>query len=92
MTVEHEEREHRFVVRVNGEEAELVYEEAGPQLLDLQHTYVPRVARGQGVAEALAKTAMDYARERGYRVIPSCPFVRTWLESHPEEMDIVEPR
>lgn len=92
MKVEHNERESRFVVHFDDGDAELVYSHIGPQLIDLQHTYVPRSARGQGVAEALAEAAFAYAREQGYRVVPSCPFVRSWLRHHPEEAALVDER
>jgi len=91
MTVEHDEKESRFIVRVDDEEAELIYTRVGPKLIDLQHTYVPDGARGHGVADALAKAAFDFARERGFRVVPTCPFVRRWLATHPEELKLVDP-
>jgi uncharacterized protein len=90
MQVEHLEDENRFVVRMDDEEAELTYLRAGPKVIDIQHTYVPEGARGHGVAEALATAAFRFARERGYRVVPSCPFVRRWLETHPEEATLVD--
>jgi predicted GNAT family acetyltransferase len=90
--VEHREHEHRFIIRVDNEEAELTYTRPGPALIDIQHTYVPPSARGQGVAEALAAEAFQYAREQGDRVIPSCPFVRKWLASHPDEAALVDRR
>src|SRR6476659_10313822 len=91
MKVEHDERNTRFVVHFDDADAELVYARVGPKLLDLQHTYVPESARGHGVAEVLAQAALSYAREQGYRIVPSCPFVRSWLRHHPEEASLVDP-
>ena len=91
MKVEHDEREGRFFVRFGDEDAELTYSRVGPRLIDIQHTYVPESARGHRVAEALAEAALAYAREHGDRVVPSCPFVRSWLRHHPEEAAIVDP-
>jgi len=91
MQVEHLERENRFVVRTDDEDAELTYQQVGPNLIDVQHTYVPKSARGHGVAEALAEAAFRFAREGGYRVVPSCPFVRRWLATHPDELKLVDP-
>ena len=92
MKVEHRERENRFIVRVGNEEAELEYTRPGRGLIDIQHTYVPPSARGRGVAEALAVAAFQFARERGDRVIPSCPFVRKWLLDNPDEATLVDRR
>ena len=82
MTVEHDEKEGRFFVRVDGDEAELMYTRIGPHLIDVQHTYVPESARGHGVAEVLAEAAFEYAREHGDRVVPSWSFVRNSLQHH----------
>jgi predicted GNAT family acetyltransferase len=87
MKVEHDERGNRFFVHFADEDAELAYSRIGPRLIDLQHTYVPESARGQGVAEALAEAAFAYAREQDLRVVPSCPFVRSWRRHHQEKPD-----
>ena len=91
MTVEHDEKEGRFFVRVEGDEAELMYTRIGPHLIDVQHTYVPQSARGHGLAEMLAEAAFEYAREHGDRVVPSCPFVRKWLRHHSEHWQLLDP-
>ena len=91
MTVVHDEKAGRFTVSEEGKEAELVYVRVGPKLIDIQHTFVPSGARGHGIAEALAKAAFDHARARGYRVVPTCPFVRRWLAVHPDELEVVDP-
>ena len=61
-------------------------------VLDLVHTKVPQEAEGQGVGAALAKAALDHARSEGMKVIPSCPFVRTYIERHGEYADLVAAR
>ncbi len=50
----------------------------------LVHTEVLPTHRGQGVGDRLVRFALDDARRRGLRVIPSCPYVRAYLERHPE--------
>ena len=92
MNVEHEPAENRFVVRFDDDEAELAYSLVDARIMDIQHTYVPDSARGHGVAEALAKAAFAYARERKLRVVPTCPFVRKWLSAHPDEASLVDSR
>ena len=92
MQVEHEEEQGRFVIRVEGEEAELAYTRPGPRIMDIQHTFVPEGARGHGLAEVLAKAAFDFARAKKLKVVPTCPFVRKWLGSHPDEATLVDAR
>ena len=88
--VEHRPSEQRFVAQFATGEAELTYALPAPGVIDLQHTAVPAGERGHGVAEALAQAAFDYAREHRLRVIPTCPFVRTWLARHPEQADLID--
>src|SRR5207244_7856404 len=57
--VEHEPG--RFVVRLDGAEATLVYERRG-DLLDLQHTFTPPALRGSEIAARLTEAAFAYAR------------------------------
>ena len=86
--VRHEPQSHRFVADTRDGQAVLEYAHAGPDVLDLRHTYVPAGARGDGVGEALVRAAFAHARHEGQHVIPSCPFVHAWLEDHPEEQDV----
>lgn len=55
----------------------------------LVHTEVASHAEGRGVAAALTRSALDDARRLGRRVIAACPYVRRYLERHPEDLDIV---
>jgi predicted GNAT family acetyltransferase len=55
----------------------------------LVHTDVDPVYEGKGLAGALVEGALQDLRERGVRVIPVCPFVRSWLRRHPEYTDLV---
>jgi predicted GNAT family acetyltransferase len=87
--IEHDPDHNRFVARLERGVAHLSYERAAAKVLDLQHTVVPRGARGRGVGEALVQTALDYARDQGLRVIPTCPFVSRWIAAHPDYEPLV---
>jgi predicted GNAT family acetyltransferase len=90
MNVEHDRERRQFVVRTPEGEGQLVYREPREGVVDLTHTHVDRALRGQGVAEALAEAAFDFAREQGLRVVPSCSFVKGWVEKNPDQQDILE--
>lgn len=55
----------------------------------LVHTEVAAAYEGRGIASGLARFALDDARLRGLPVIPSCPYVKAFLERHPEYRDVV---
>jgi predicted GNAT family acetyltransferase len=90
--IEHDPARHRFVARVDGGEAQLVYREYDDGTLDLQHTEVPEAARGGHVGAALAEAAVAHARAHGVRLIATCPYVRRWLDRHPGAADVFSPR
>jgi uncharacterized protein len=85
MTVQHDPDHSRFFVPLPGGDAQLLYAMFGDDVLDLQHTEVPPSAKGQGVGDALVRRALAYARERGLRVMATCPYVQAWLRRHPDE-------
>lgn len=55
----------------------------------LVHTEVPPEFDGQGHAATLARSALDDARARGLSVVPSCPYVASYIGKHPEYADLV---
>lgn len=83
LKVQHDETNKRFFTEVDGKEASVEYQE-GPGRWDFLHTYVPPEARGQGVADELVRHALDEALQRGHQFVPSCPFVRAFVERHPQ--------
>jgi predicted GNAT family acetyltransferase len=59
----------------------------------LPHTVVPPAFEGRGVGSALAKAALGYARDRGLKVKPICPFIAGYIVKHADEWrDIVDPK
>jgi uncharacterized protein len=53
------------------------------------HTEVEPEYEGHGVGGQIARYALDDARRRGLRVRPLCPFIRGWIERHPDYADLV---
>lgn len=82
--VQHDATHHRFLAKLSGYEATLMYRRSGNEL-DLYHTYVPEVFRGHGVAEKLCKAGFEYAKAHHLAVIPSCSYIAdAYLKRHPE--------
>jgi uncharacterized protein len=53
------------------------------------HTEVDPDAEGSGLGGTLVRAALDDVRARGGHVLPQCPFVRGWIERHPEYGNLV---
>jgi predicted GNAT family acetyltransferase len=88
--VQHRDNNKRFTARTDSGLAYVSYERPDERTIDLQHTVVPEADRGQGVGAALVKSAVDYARQNGLRVVATCPFVKAWLEKHPDQQHVVK--
>jgi len=89
MEIEHLPAHHRFVVRLPGGDAVLAYRDTAAGPMDIRKVYVPESARGQGVGGALVEAALVHARAAGRRVIPTCWYVGTWVDQHPEFREIL---
>ncbi|HEY9514129.1 MAG TPA: GNAT family N-acetyltransferase [Gemmatimonadaceae bacterium] len=79
----------QFEILEDGKLATLAYSERDGKLY-LIHTEVPRELGGRGYASALARTALDFARQNQLTVVPYCPFVRAYLKRHPEYASLVK--
>ena len=75
--------EHRFEALVDGEFAVAEYVRDG-RTITFTHTVVPPALRGGGVANALARTALDQARAGALTVVPQCAFFAAYIRRHPE--------
>lgn len=81
---------HRYELTVDGRHAGQVNYRMVHDDIELIHTEVDAEFEGQGHAGRLAKFALDDARARGLKVIPSCEYIRKYLERHPEYADLVK--
>ena len=86
-TVTHNENGQQFEMPVTGGLAVLRYSRA-PDRIDLLHTVVPPEDEGNGHGSSLVQAAFAYARAEGLKVVPTCPFVKGWVQKHEEERDI----
>lgn len=89
------ESENRYEAYVDGELAGAAYYELDDRRPDegrivFTHTEVDDRFEGKGVGSALARFALDDVRAAGdRRVVPRCPFIKGWIERHPEYDDLV---
>lgn len=78
----------RFEAIVDGLRCEADYLLDG-HIMRMTHTGVPAQLEGRGIAAALVKAALTWARARGYKVDPICSYVRVYIKRHPEWQDLV---
>ncbi|ARQ71573.1 GNAT family N-acetyltransferase [Streptomyces marincola] len=78
----------RFEAWADGERAGFADYTRTADLAVYPHTEVSEDYEGRGIGSALARAALDDARERGLRVLAPCPFISGWLARHPEYHDL----
>jgi predicted GNAT family acetyltransferase len=76
-------RESRFELETPSGPAVLEYRRNGKHL-SLVHTEVPEAERRRGIATRLVEGVFLMARKEDLKLVPVCPFVRAWVERHPE--------
>lgn len=74
---------NRFEALVNGRPAVLDYRIEGDTIF-LLHVEVPASEQGHGIASKLSRTALEFSRDSGLRVVPRCPFIAAYVRRHPE--------
>ncbi|WP_100447923.1 GNAT family N-acetyltransferase [Glycomyces xiaoerkulensis] len=58
------------------------------EFIVLPHTEVDRSLRGRGQGGRLARFALDDLRDKDAKVYVTCPFMKRWMDSHPEYEDM----
>jgi uncharacterized protein len=79
-----DEKAKKLKKTVDGEEAYLEYEMKDKNIIDFVSTYVPKNSRNEGVAGEIAEAAFDYAERNSFLVIPTCKYVKAYLQKHEE--------
>ena len=78
----------RLELDVDGHVAFTEYGRAN-DVLTLNHTEVPKHLSGRGVGSTLARGALDWARAQRLKVIPRCPFIKSYIDKHAEYADLL---
>ncbi|MCG3881619.1 GNAT family N-acetyltransferase [Psychrobacter sp. Ps3] len=78
----------RFEIHIDDQIALEDYEffttSQGEKGIEYKHTEVPDALGGQGIAGYLVKYILDDAAAKGLRVKPTCPYVKSYIDKHPE--------
>lgn len=88
-TVRNNPDENRYELNVDGQLAATYYNLADG-VLTLVHTEAPDAPAGRGVGSQLVKDALDQVRAAGLKVVPRRPFVKAYIERHPDYADLLQ--
>jgi uncharacterized protein len=80
---------HRFEIWVGQQPAGKTVYRGGGALYEFLHTEIDPAFEGQGLGSELIGTTLDRIRERGAGLLPYCPFIKAYIQKHPEYKDLV---
>lgn len=79
----------RFEIRTGGRLTGFATYRTQSDRITFLHTEIDDDVEGQGLGSTLVRAALDAVRARGVVVVPACPFVRSWIDAHPDYTDLV---
>jgi len=68
--------------------AEVTFPEVSENKVNVNHTYVDKSLRGQGVADKLLTALAHDLKKNNRKAVASCSYAVDWFEKHPEFDDI----
>jgi predicted GNAT family acetyltransferase len=89
LTVRDNPEKRRYEALVGDQLAGHVFYQQRDGAIVLVHTEVAPEFEGQGVGSGLAAGTLEDIRSRGLQIVPTCSFIRSYLERHPEYADLV---
>jgi len=87
--VVHNTTAKRFEITLDSKTAYSKYLLAGGRII-IEHTEVPEELEGRGLASRIVSTVLDYARAQNLKVLPICPFAKSFIGRHREYQDLLE--
>ncbi len=88
LSIRHNPNLNRFEAELGAELAHMDYMKVGNTLI-FTHTEVPESFEGNGIGGKLAKFALTYVKDNEMTAAPLCPFVKSYIERHPEYKSLV---
>ena len=82
--------ELHYEIQVDGELAGKAFYEREGNSRTLTHTEIDSAHEGKGLGGKLAAGVFADVRARHLTVIPRCPFMVSYLQRHPDLIDVVE--
>lgn len=86
---ENGERGQFFIEKEGVFLAQMTYVWAGKDRIIIDHTEVNEALKGMGAGKQMVSKAVDFAREKGIKIIPLCPFARSVFDKVKEFSDVL---
>jgi len=77
--IQHDATAMRFFRVYDQGECEITYTMPKQNVMSIDHTLVPKALEGKGIAGEMATYALDYARSKSLKVIPTCSYIESFI-------------
>ena len=71
------------------QEAIMTFVFAGEDKIIIDHTEVNPGNEGKGFGKKMVLKAVEFAREKGIKIVPLCPFAKSVFDKTPEFTDVL---
>jgi predicted GNAT family acetyltransferase len=78
-----------YIEQDNTEVATMTYVWAGKDKFIIDETLVSDVLKGKGAGKLMVTKAVEFARAKGIKIIPLCPFAKSVFEKVKEFNDVL---
>jgi uncharacterized protein len=92
MNIQHQDdgKNGLFFIAENGKTlAEMAYKWSGPHQFTILHTEVDESLEGQGIGKQLVQKGVEFAREKGSKIVPRCTFANAVIHRTPAFQDVL---
>ena len=87
--VRRDDAAQRYELWVDGERVGIADFHVEGDTVVMPHTVIDRQRRGHGLGALLVEGALADVRAQGRLVVPTCWYVREYLDTHPEAADLL---
>ena len=79
-----------FYIEIEGkQEAMITFVFTGEDKIIIDHTEVNPGNEGKGFGKKMVIKAVEFAREKGIKILPLCPFAKSVFDKTPEYRDVL---
>lgn len=78
-----------YIIENDIQLAEMTYTWAGTDRIIIDHTEVNEALKGKNAGKQMVMKSVEFAREKGIKIIPLCPFANSVFKKIPEIRDVL---
>ena len=91
VVLKNNESARQFEWKIDGNLAKIEYDfSSDKKRIFLIHTEVPPSLQGMGIAPRLVQAVLEHIEEKGWKLVPLCPYVKSFIKKHPEYLRLLD--